>query len=100
MAKNKITFLDLHRQDAEIKSEIHQAANSVFDRSLFILREGVDKFEAAFSKYRSDTDILSNSGSQATAYLAFEGGHLGVTRTLYNEVLSPALSSLTNDDFI
>jgi dTDP-4-amino-4,6-dideoxygalactose transaminase len=77
MAKNRIPFVDLQREYAEIKSEIDHAISAVLHSGLFILGEEVSKFEAAFSKYiGAKYGISVNSGSDAL-FLALKASGIG-----------------------
>ena len=61
-----IPFVDLKREYAEIREEIHNAIQKVLEKQWFILGEELEKFEKEFSSYvGTKYGIGVNSGSDA-----------------------------------
>jgi dTDP-4-amino-4,6-dideoxygalactose transaminase len=62
----RVPFVDLKRQDAEIRAEIARAIDAVIDRADFILGSDVSAFEQEFAAYcERDYAIGVDSGSSA-----------------------------------
>jgi dTDP-4-amino-4,6-dideoxygalactose transaminase len=72
-----LQFVDLKREYAQIKEEIHSAIQKVSDKQSFILGEELEQFEQEFSRYvGSKFGIGVNSGSDAL-YMAVNALGIG-----------------------
>jgi dTDP-4-amino-4,6-dideoxygalactose transaminase len=72
-----LQFVDLKREYAQIKEEIHSAIQKVLDKQSFILGEELEQFEQEFSNYvGSKFGIGVNSGTDAL-YIAVNALGIG-----------------------
>ena len=72
-----VPFLDLHRQYAELRTEIDAAVARVLSSSRFILGPEVDRFEEEFAAYCGVRHAIGVNSGTSALHLALAAGGLG-----------------------
>lgn len=86
ITKNPIPFLDLKRQYAQIRDEIHSAIESVMEDAAFSGGPFVERFEQAFADYLGVKHVVAINSGTSALHLAMLA--LGVKNG--DEVIMPA----------
>lgn len=77
MNNSKISFIDLQRQNNELKEELRSAIENAIDNCSFSLGKSVEQFEKSFAKYCNvDYCVALNSGTSAL-HLALKALDIG-----------------------
>ena len=72
-----VPFLDLHRQYAELKTEIDSAVERVFSSSRFILGPEVERFEEEFAAYCGVRHAIGVNSGTSALHLALVAAGIG-----------------------